>query len=896
VTNRFLPSLAEVNMSLAQTQDRLQLPESLRDQLLAFRRRVWTIKMVEAGAAAIFGLLIAFLIMFVVDRVWETPDWVRGVLFISSWVGFALLPLAIYRWIWRNRKLEQLARLLSRKHPQIGDQLLGIIELAHDDSEQARSRALCAAAIQQVADDALPRDFRGAVPNPRHRLWGWLLAAPALVSIGLLSVCPDAAKNALARLMSPWRDTARYTFAAVAPLPRSVVVAHGEPFSLSARLQESTAWRPTRGIARLGDQHPIAAPLQGLRYEFDVPAQIDPGMLQIKIGDSIQRVKIEPILRPELTSVTASVALPDYLGRPEVQRKDVRGGVISVVKGSRASFTASASRVLSSAQVDGKERKPEGASVSSPLTTVDASRTMEFRWQDSFGLAGKAPFLLAINGMDDEAPSLACENLPRQKVVLDSEVLSFTVKAQDDFGIKRIGMEWHGVETPEVKSPANGERILAGGGNDKEALEIAGTFSAKPLGIAPQPVNLRIFAEDYFPGRARVYSPIYTLYVLSAEQHAIWVTEQLSRWHRQSLEVRDRELQLFEANKQLRALPTEELDRPETRRKIENQAVAERTNGRRLSNLVMTGEELVKQAMRNPEFGVGHLEKWAQMLQILKDISANRMPSVADVLTQASQAPTVTMNSPSNRTMMAGQARANKAGGPSEPKKGEKQPPSAIPQVVDQESSQNSPDKNPPSKPSPSKSTKPSLRLPTTTLVGKSKAGDQPPPAEQKMEEAVTKQQDLLAEFEKIADELNRVLANLEGSTLVKRLKAASRTQYGIAGKVIDLVNKTFGATTSRSDVAASKAIASMSEQEAKGSHDVSLIMDDMQSYFERRRFMQFKTVLDEMRKLDVVGNLRQLGDDLNKESGLSIAQCEYWSDTLDRWADDLVDPVSGGT
>ena len=41
------------------------------------------------------------------------------------------------------------------------------------------------------------------------------------------------------------------------------------------------------------------------------------------------------------------------------------------------------------------------------------------------------------------------------------------------------------------------------------------------------------------------------------------------------------------------------------------------------------------------------------------------------------------------------------------------------------------------------------------------------------MDEAVEQQQDLLAEFEKIADELNRVLANLEGSTLVKRLKAA---------------------------------------------------------------------------------------------------------------------------
>jgi hypothetical protein len=164
------------------------------------------------------------------------------------------------------------------------------------------------------------------------------------------------------------------------------------------------------------------------------------------------------------------------------------------------------------------------------------------------------------------------------------------------------------------------------------------------------------------------------------------------------------------------------------------------------------------------------------------------------------------------------------------------------------------------------------------------------------MEEAVTKQQDLLAEFEKIADELNRVLANLEGSTLVKRLKAASRMQYSIAGRIIDQVRDAFGLSAPRAPDGAAKVIGELAEQEAKGSHGVSVIMDDMQSYFERRRFVQFKTVLDEMRKLDVIGNLRQLGDDLKKENGLSIAQCEYWSDTLDRWAEDLVDPACSGT
>ena len=87
-----------------------------------------------------------------------------------------------------------------------------------------------------------------------------------------------------------------------------------------------------------------------------------------------------------------------------------------------------------------------------------------------------------------------------------------------------------------------------------------------------------------------------------------------------------------------------------------------------------------------------------------------------------------------------------------------------------------------------------------------------------------------------------------------------------------------------------------LSGQEAKSSQDLSNIMDDMSSYFERRRFAQFKTVLDEMRQQDVIGGLRQLGDDMAKQNGVSMAQCEFWSDSFDRWAEDLVDPAMGGT
>src|SRR6516225_7333146 len=167
-------------MSLVRATDRLQLPEKLQTQLYDFRRLVWTIKMIEAVCGAVAGVVVAFLALFVLDRLGETPNWARLSLFAFTIVSCACVPLALHRWVWRNRRLEQLARLLTRKHPHVGDQLLGIIELVRNDFEQARSRTLCEAAIREVAKDAQSRDFSDSVPAPRHKTWAAVAAVPIL--------------------------------------------------------------------------------------------------------------------------------------------------------------------------------------------------------------------------------------------------------------------------------------------------------------------------------------------------------------------------------------------------------------------------------------------------------------------------------------------------------------------------------------------------------------------------------------------------------------------------------------------------------------------------------------------------------------------------------------------
>jgi hypothetical protein len=879
-------------MSIPQTSSRFQLPSSLTAQLHEYRRRVWGIKSIEAACGALFGILVSYLVLFALDRVIDTPSWARIAIFLVAASGCAVVPVYLHRWIWRHRRLEQLARLLSRRYPSMGDQMLGIIELVRNEFEQARSPALCEAAIQQVAHEASKRDFRTAVPNPRHRFWALMASVPFAVTVTMLALFPSAATNAWSRFVAPWRQIPRYTFTALAELPEQIVVPHGEPVTIPVRLLEESRWHPEQGTVRLGNHSEVNAELRDGVYEFALPPQIDAVPVDLRIGDARQQSRLEPMLRPELAAVEADVQLPAYLEHAAPLQKDVRGGTITLVRGSTAQFTATANRNLSSALVDGATAVATGAAVTSGAVAIDDSRKLIFEWQDEFGLKGLEPFAISITARDDDPPTLSCEDLPRQRVVLVSETLNFKVRAQDDFGVKVVGIQWEGMDSAAASQIARGERVLAAGGSDKETIDLAGAFCAETLGIEPQPLSVRIFAEDYLPGRERVYSASYVLYVLSSEQHYIWLTEQLSKWHRQSLEVRDREMQLHHTNQQLRLMTPEELDRPEVRRQIEAQSSAERGNGRRLTGLVSNGEELVRQAMRNSEFGVGHLEKWGEMLQILKDISANRMPNVADLLKESSQAQGLASNSQTKPAPMAGQMRGTPAAA-SKPAESKPQPP--VPQVVDAESSQQPAKKeDEPQEPGKSNS-KPRLTLPVTTVADP--APKKPPantPAADKLDEAVKAQQDLLAEFEKIADELNKVLANLEGSTLVKRLKAASREQYVVAGKIGDQLGGAFGRRATRAADSA-EALVGLAKIEEGSSQKLSTIMDDMQAYFERRRFQRFKTVLDEMREQDAVGSLRQLSDDVRLEAGMSIAQCEFWSDTFDRWADNLVDPACAG-
>lgn len=887
---------------------RFEIPPALHGKLLSFRRRLWWVKLLEAIAAAVVGVLLGFLLTYVLDRLFDTPRWLRGAIFTAAVLSCAAVPIAIDRWVWRRRRIDQLAHLLAQTHPAAGDQLLGVIHLSEDATEQARSPALVQAAIRQVSESVAAQDLSQSIPHPRHRQRGFFALALASLSLMLLVLTASAATNAWARFLAPWGDTPRYTFAAVEPLPESMIVPHGEPFELTVALQESTRWMPATAGVHIAGQTTQQANVAQSHFHFSIPGQIVPLSLGVQVGDFRGNVAVEPMLRPELAQLRAEIRLPSYLQRTELVEREIRGASMTAVRGSRVVLNAGATRPLADVRVNGQSRPAEGEHFATEVTMIDQSREIELQWQDQYGLSGKEPLKILIEAIDDEPPSLICENLPRRKVVLENEVISFQIRAHDDFGVKRVGIDWQAIDDRIEDASGGesshqsilGEAILGGGNAQATSLELAAAFSARDHGIKPQTIAVRVFVEDFFPDRERVYSPLCVFDVLDPSQHAIWVTSELGRWHRMSLDVRDREMQLHETNKTLRDLSAELRAAPEQRQRLEQQADQEQTNARRLANLVHSGEGLLREAMRNSEVGAENLEHWAEMIQVLKEISESRMPSVAELLKQAALAqaaqhsPATPQEKPNADSQKVGQNRLTQTADPTNESadmpadSADAKPP--VPSISDIESSQHdlSSVEHEQKQDSPSQQ-QGRLTLPDTKLAGDAPSQNQPPQDIPKVEQAVVEQAGLLAEFEKVADDLNDVLANLEGSTLVKRLKASSRKQQQVAAGLASLVSDAFG-VPDRDKRAEAASFAEFAEAESDSSREVSNIMDDMSAYFERSRMALLLHVLDDMKEQDVTASLRSLSDELRAENGLSIAQAEYWSDALDRWAEDLVE------
>lgn len=630
-------------MNEEHTAEPIELPSALVGQLRAFEKRLCFMETLAASFGGLCGVLLTFLLLFVSDRFWDTPGWLRVVLTGGGGITFAAFASRWTKhWLLHRRDARALARIVQRKYSRLGDRLLGAVELAGGAPGHG-SPALCRAAIRQVAEEAGRYDFRGAVEKRRTRAYSWFFAVLIVLVALPFAVFPRAGINALTRWVRPLSTVQRYTFVRLEDMPAEKIVPHGEAFEIVCDLADHSVWRPVSAGCRVSDQPRIEARFEDGRAVFAIPGQVEAGMLTVRIGDVSRRMRIVPMYRPELLRMDAVVELPAYLAQPERQAR-VEGSRLELLKGSSVSLLGRASRDLATAVMRNPDDEPldvDAALFRTESVAAEALGACSFLWRDTYGLDCAAPYLLETTVSEDEPSSIRCRGVSRAVAILEDEVVEIDIVAGDDYGIQKVWVDWSSDAQPDAGTPsAKGTAPIGEGG--PEAIEVAGSFAFSPITMhVPEETTARIRASslDYLPGREPTRSPEYQVYVLSRAQHARLIQDQMQNLQARLEDLAREEESLIQRNLEIGARPPEELESKRSTDDLRESVQLENRGRQQLSQLARDAEKLTKEGMRNKDIGEQTLREWTEMAQSMQKVASGDMQQASQSLQEARQSP-----------------------------------------------------------------------------------------------------------------------------------------------------------------------------------------------------------------------------------------------------------------
>lgn len=627
------------------------LPEKLRANFGALERRLWRLDTMLLAGRVAGALTASYAGVWLCDRVGDTPDWLR-----TSWALAGAAGAAGAAWIWHRRwgkgqtDLAWLSNQVQSRHRALGDTLLGIVELSDESKRPAGySPELYAAAIAQVAERASKYEFQEAAnPRPAKRQL-WIAGALGLAGATTVLISPAVAANAAARWSRPWANVERLTLVGWSGAAPSAVIPHGEPFVISGGVAYRSFWKPQEGSIRIDSGVKRLFKLREGRLQVELPGLAKAGVVEVRLGDAVRLIPVNPVHRPTLKEVHAAVEWPEYL-QHGVTNVPVLGGVLSVVEGSSVRVMGEASREL---------REVHGVSAASPSLdwVVRAARfesgpfkpsstdTLMLSWRDALGLTNTPAWQLTLQTEKDGAPSVELPDLSRELAILESEVLDVKVVSRDDFGVKEIGLRWEdGGNLLDDPGKTNRAEIPAGyrhRARTASETRLQETFSFSPAlhGFkADTTVDVQAYANDFLPGRDPSVSTRYRVHVLGAERHAEMVRQRLEGLLSRLEEVTRAEERVNAGTKELQKA-AETLSPEAAAAKAAELAEEQKQTAELLEQLAQEGMRTLREAARNPALDNQSLREWAKHLQSMRDVSSKSMSKAAKSLQDSKKQP-----------------------------------------------------------------------------------------------------------------------------------------------------------------------------------------------------------------------------------------------------------------
>lgn len=618
------------------SRDRATLPPKLLEQFRCLRRRLWQTRFLEWSGLVIVALISLFFVVWISDRVWDTPLAWRMALLACIYItllGFA--SWLFVRWGLPLTRWTALGNFVRRWDRKSGDRVLAAVSLTEEAAQAAESPRLREAALGQIANQLSQTDLTPSISRVWLRRASTSVIGTTLLLGLVLLLAPHASMNAAVRTFRPWKDTPRYTFVQLGDIPSTQIIPHGEPTMVSVPLKEDSPWSRPQGHATVHGQS-LVAPLERGAYTFELPGLVNEETLSVRIGDAQTRIQIVPMHRPGLEHLEANIILPTYL-QHSPQVTEITTGNLEVLTGSRLHLTGTVTRALAKADfrgVDSQALRIEGQQFHTHTLKInERPQILEIKWEDQLGLLARDPLRVELRPVQDKPPRVELiTGTSAALALLAHDTVSFGLRAEDDFGLRSIGYVWGPSGAKPEELWPDQSRQSKEGGAEVVSLENDLTFAPNTLGLAPGKWQFWAYAQDFQPEALPSFSSAKVLQVLTDAQHASMVRAQFRQVQEQLESIAREEASLLQENQAL--AQAENLD-PAA---LDKQQKAEQETADKLAELTTQSQALLEQALKNDSIDTTAMDSWGDMLAAMQSVSQTGMPQASQSLGQASNA------------------------------------------------------------------------------------------------------------------------------------------------------------------------------------------------------------------------------------------------------------------
>ncbi len=438
--------------------------ENVIDRLDAARQKWWLFSLLSTTALAVcvsFGMFVCF--MAADALILLTPPWLLGL--SAAWLltSLALMIVVGRRLLRGQRGIEATARRVETEFPDLGSDLINIVQLREGRDNQ--NLAFCEAAVNRAAAKIgrLPFDRAAAKKSRRQRFIHCIQTprdlAESLAVLALLVVvalfCRALLPNwgsAASRLFAPWTFVPSVgSVEIVGVTPGDVDVLVGESVRIAAEIRNPDG-RPHKATLFIAKKDrpetplPMTADRTHRRYTLTVPSAIEAFTYRLEIGDSQTRVySIGVRQKPVVESAEATFHYPAYLERRDetIVLKDLN---IEAPRFTEVELRLRLSTLVAKGYVEREGKRyvgrvePDGSLVISSMPLLKDGLYVVRLWNDA-SHSHPNPRVNSIRVRVDGPPTVELRGLGRSIVAAPGTTLPVAIRAGDDHGVGRVQLQ-----------------------------------------------------------------------------------------------------------------------------------------------------------------------------------------------------------------------------------------------------------------------------------------------------------------------------------------------------------------------------------------------------------------------------------------------------------------------